>query len=99
MEASGANILSHYFPRFYGDYQGIKRDPSNRLVMEYLAHMTHRTLITLVFTADDISYVENRSPGRIVEALIEDFLALSGSGRLTVVIQNIGSATSDYSVR
>lgn len=39
-----------------------------------------------------------RGKGRIVEALIEDFKALSGSGILTVSIQNTGFITADYSV-
>lgn len=63
-----------------------------------MSHTSHTSLLTLEFTADDVSFVENRSPGRIVEALIEDFLALGGSGILTVVIQNTGVLTSDYSV-
>ena len=33
-----------------------------------------------------------------MEALIEDFTAMAGSGMLTVVVQNSGSVTSDYSV-
>lgn len=40
-----------------------------------------------------------RSPGRIVEAEIEDFTALAGSGQLLVIVQNTGSVTSDYAVR
>lgn len=67
--------------------------------MSYLSHKVHKSLITLQFTADHVSFVEHRSPGRIVEALIEDFLALAGAGYLTVVIQNTGGLTSDYSVR
>lgn len=39
-----------------------------------------------------------RSPGRIVEALVEDFMALVGSGMLTVTVQNTGHTTADYSV-
>lgn len=39
-----------------------------------------------------------RSQGRIVEALIDDFMALMGSGVLNVVVQNIGRVTADYSV-
>ena len=66
--------------------------------MSYLSHKTHKSFITLQFAADKISFVENRSPGRIVEAMIEDFLAMAGSGILTVVVQNTGSLTSDYSV-
>ena len=40
----------------------------------------------------------HRSPGRIVEALVEDFMALAGSGMLTVTVQNTGTITADYSV-
>lgn len=96
-EDSGNNIKSHYFPRFYGDYRGVQRD-DNYLHMSYLSHKTHKSLITLQFIADSISFVEHRSPGRIVEAMIEDFYALAGSGILTVVVQNTGKITSDYSV-
>lgn len=39
-----------------------------------------------------------RSQGRIVEALIDDFMALMGSGVLNVVVQNIGVVTADFSV-
>ena len=66
--------------------------------MSFLSHKTHKSLITIQFAADQVAFVENRSPGRIVEALIEDFLALAGSGILTVVVQNTGSLTADYSV-
>ena len=66
--------------------------------MNFLSHVTHKSLITLEFTANDISFVENRSPGRIVESLIEDFLALGGSATLTTKIQNMGSLTADFTV-
>lgn len=39
-----------------------------------------------------------RSPGRIVETLLEDFTVLNGGGLLTVIVQNTGSFTADYSV-
>ena len=98
LEDSGNNVKSHYFPRFYGDYIGVRRD-EHSYHMNYRSHRTHKSLITLQFTADEVTFVEHRSPGRIVEALIEDFLALAGSGLLTVVVQNTGSLTADYSVR
>lgn len=43
-------------------------------------------------------YIIIRSQGRIVEALVNDFVALVGSGVLTVVVQNTGAVTADYSV-
>jgi hypothetical protein len=66
--------------------------------MSYKSHKVHKSLVTLQFAAEQISFVEHRSPGRIVEALIEDFLAMAGSGILTVVAQNMGALTADYSV-
>ena len=39
-----------------------------------------------------------RSKGRIVEAIIDDFVALAGSSPLTVLVQNIGRITADFSV-
>ena len=66
--------------------------------MNYKSHKVHKSLITLHFTADEVSFVEHRSPARIVEALVEDFVALAGSGFLTVVVQNIGALTADFAV-
>lgn len=39
-----------------------------------------------------------RSPGRIVEAYIDSFEALSTDGLLTVIVQNTGSITATYQV-
>ena len=97
LEQSGNNVKSHYFLRFYGDFKGVRRDDETYHI-NYLSHKTHKSFITLQFSANDVTFVEHRSPGRIVQALIEDFLALSGSGFLTVVIQNTGRITSDYTV-
>lgn len=52
--------------------------------------MSEQTLWTQLFPC--------RSLGRIVEALVEDFMALAGAGVLTVTVQNTGTITSDYSV-
>ena len=49
---------------------------------------THQTFLLFVF----------RSPGRIVEAFIQDFSALGEAGNLHVIIQNTGSYTADYEV-
>lgn len=61
----------------------------------------HRTMnYNLVFAKSDVldCMLSFRSPGRIVEALVEDFMALVGSGMLTVTVQNTGHTTADYSV-
>ena len=90
---------SPYFPRFYGKYRGVTLSKDNELTMNYLSTIPHKSLITLEFAANDISFVEYRSPGRIESVKIDDFLALGGSTNMTVTIQNMGSLTASYSVR
>lgn len=51
-----------------------------------------------MYTLNNI-FTHYRSQGRIVEALVNDFVALVGTGILTVVIQNTGYVTADYAVR
>ena len=41
-------------------------------------------------------YTTYRSPARIVEAYIDPFEALTETGELTVIIQNIGTITASY---
>ncbi|XP_065882454.1 hapless 2-like [Dysidea avara] len=64
----------------------------------YKSQQVHNSLVVLTFTADSISFVSNRSPGRIVEAFIQDFSALGEAGNLHVIVQNIGRYTADYEV-
>uniref|UniRef100_A0A1X7UMY0 Generative cell specific-1/HAP2 domain-containing protein n=1 Tax=Amphimedon queenslandica TaxID=400682 RepID=A0A1X7UMY0_AMPQE len=101
------DVPTHYFPPFYGDFLGPYSSDEERLSddtglrdfqLVYRSTDIHKSLITLTFTAEAISFVENRSTGRIVEALVNDFVALIESGILTVVIQNTGAVTADYSV-
>lgn len=113
---------THYFPTFYGEFLGPYQSEGEKLSDDtqlrdfqliYNSTDTHKSLITLTFTAETISFVENRysdtrtqcayycrtrSQGRIVEALVNDFTALVGTGILTVVVQNTGLVTADYAV-
>jgi hypothetical protein len=56
------------------------------------------SLVTLTFSADDIRYVVNRSPGKIVDAFALPFEAQSKDGRLVAVVQNIGTLSAEYSI-
>ena len=49
-----------------------------------------------MLTMMDLSH--HRSPGRIVEAYIESFEALSSDGLLNIIVQNTGSLTATYKV-
>lgn len=63
------NIKSHYFPTFYGDFLGpyqvngqwVSNTSSTKdFQLVYRSNDIHKSLITLTFTADSISFVENR---------------------------------------
>ena len=49
-------------------------------------------------TVHKILYCYHRSPGRIVEAYISPFEALSVEGLLTILVQNTGSVSASYQV-
>lgn len=63
-------ISYHYFPPFYGKFLGPYQTDGQALSSNdvanssfqliYLSQDTHRSLITLTFSADSISFVENR---------------------------------------
>lgn len=44
------------------------------------------SLVTLEMTADDVRFLENKSPGRIVAVDVPPFEALSADGRMTVEV-------------
>lgn len=123
-ELTKSNLPTHYFPDFYGDFLGPYsegKSTEDDFQLIYRAQDYHVSLVTLVFTADSVSFVDNRfftlahsplvyvcmfvfnqnhrrSRGRIVEAIVDDFMALVGFGYMTVTVQNIGLVTSDYAV-
>jgi len=47
------------------------------------------SLVTLEMTANDVRFLENRSPGRIVSVDVPPFEALSNNGRMTVEVINV----------
>ncbi|KAF2076654.1 hypothetical protein CYY_002024 [Polysphondylium violaceum] len=56
----------------------------------------HTTLLSIVVTADDLQFVVNISPGKIIRADVKTFEAMSIDGTLTVDIKNIGTIHADY---
>lgn len=45
------------------------------------------SLVALEMSADDVRFLENRSPGRIVAVDVAPFEALSSNGRMTVEVR------------
>eukprot|EP00731_Ephydatia_muelleri_P027288 Em0019g161a len=100
-ELEAAKQPNFYFPPFYGDFIGGgaqtgKGDPQD-FQLVYRSSQAYQSLVTLTFVADSVYFVTNVGQGRIVEATIGDFMALSGSSPLNVVIQNTGRITAAFS--
>ena len=66
--------------------------------LSFLADRPTKSLIMISMVADDLKVIVHKSPGRIVEAYIEAFEALSTTGDLLVIVQNIGGLTASYNV-
>ena len=66
--------------------------------LNFLADRPTKSLIMISMVADDLKVIVHKSPGRIVEAYIEAFEALSTTGDLLVIVQNIGGLTASYNV-
>ncbi|OWM71996.1 hypothetical protein CDL15_Pgr017879 [Punica granatum] len=56
------------------------------------------TNLLIELSADDIEYVYQRSPGKILSVTIPTFEALSQFGVATVTIQNVGKVEASYSL-
>ena len=65
-------------------------------VLGLLVEQIQNSLITLTFSAVDIRFITNRSPGKITDAFVVEFEALSKNGFMNVVITNTGSIEADY---
>ena len=67
--------------------------------VNFVADRPAKSFITVSMVADDMRVVVHKSPGRIVESYIEAFEALSTTGELVALVQNIGKYTATYNVR
>ena len=66
--------------------------------LNFVARRPAKSLIVISMVADDLRTIVRNSPGRIVEAFIEPFEALSNTGLLTAIVQNTGTLSSIYNV-
>ena len=72
--------------------------PSNSTALQFRSIRLQKSMIVLTLAADELRMVVNVSPGRIVEAFIESFEALSINGLLVVLIENTGEISARYQV-
>jgi hypothetical protein len=90
-----------YMVHNFGKVHSTKYDSNTNEIdyqLNFIADSIQRSLIVITLQADDIRFIVNRSPGRIIEAFIDPFEALSTNGLLNVFIQNTGSLTATYTL-
>lgn len=84
--------MLHNFGRVYNS----QKKGETHFQINYIADRPMTSIITLTMAADDIKIYTKTSKGRIISAFIDTFEALSTTGLLQVIIQNIGSFTAAY---
>jgi len=66
--------------------------------VKFIATREAKSMMTISVVADDISVLNTKSPGKIIEAYVDNFEALSERGRLIVMVKNIGRFSAVYNV-
>ena len=73
--------------------------PNNKsFILRFIHEDLHNTFVTFRIDASSITFVHNVGSGRIVDTYATDFEALTGVGVITVVVENTGEVTSEFSV-
>ncbi|CAI5513237.1 unnamed protein product [Closterium sp. Naga37s-1] len=72
--------------------------PNGSLSIALVVTQRLNSLITLEIAADDVTFIKNRSPGRIVSVAAPLFEAMSSEGRVDIRIANSGSLDADFTL-
>eukprot|EP00012_Vannella_robusta_P012838 CAMPEP_0206197456 /NCGR_PEP_ID=MMETSP0166-20121206/9065_1 /ASSEMBLY_ACC=CAM_ASM_000260 /TAXON_ID=95228 /ORGANISM="Vannella robusta, Strain DIVA3 518/3/11/1/6" /LENGTH=277 /DNA_ID=CAMNT_0053615147 /DNA_START=335 /DNA_END=1168 /DNA_ORIENTATION=+ len=81
----------------FGEFELLEDEEHNRF-LALKVQQIQNSLVTLTFSADDIRFITNRSPGIIQEARIKPFEGGSKNGELLVTVFNTGAIVADYSL-
>jgi len=73
-------------------------DSSSNLLLQISMGVIETSVITLTVSADDLVFISNRSPGRILVAYVEPFESLSRDGVLVARVANVGTLAADYDI-
>uniref|UniRef100_A0A7N0V0H0 Generative cell specific-1/HAP2 domain-containing protein n=1 Tax=Kalanchoe fedtschenkoi TaxID=63787 RepID=A0A7N0V0H0_KALFE len=100
-EADQNRISRHQVPLYVveGNFERINQHPnagSHSFSIGITEAVNSNLLIEL--SADDIEYVYQRSPGKILSITIPTFEALTQFGTATVTVRNIGEVEASYSL-
>lgn len=71
---------------------------SSGLKLQFVVNQILSSVVSLELNADQVRYLVNRSPGKILSAVVPTFEAVSRNGNMLVVVQNNGTLTADYTL-
>lgn len=91
-----AGEVGEYFVDNWGEWVPIS--DQGTIYLAFFQTSIQASVITLTFSADDIQFITNVSPGKIVSAQVDPFEALSKNGELRAQVQNIGSIVADFTL-
>jgi hypothetical protein len=82
----------------FGTFEMAHDETTNTRSISYTVEQVQDTLVTLSMTADGVRFIENFSPGRIILARINNFVALDGPGELAIKVENTGCIAAKFSI-
>ncbi|KAJ4456558.1 putative Hapless 2 [Paratrimastix pyriformis] len=95
LDALEAGGLPQYFVSAYFSPELFQ--DGDDIFLGYTPTNMQRSVVTLTIKADDMQFVTNRSPGKIVEASLPAFESLT-QGSCSAKIRNIGLVIADFTV-
>jgi Male gamete fusion factor len=84
-----------YLLRGLGDFEEVI-DKENQRYLSMRLDQIQASVVTLEVAADNIRYITSVSPGRILEAYVDEFEAQSRNGLLRVHVTNVGGITAEF---
>ena len=88
----------YYMVHNFGTVHNSSHPNNKSFILRFVHEDLHNTFITFRIDASDIMFVYSVGNGRIVDTSASDFTALKGAGMLSVVVENTGEITAEFSV-
>ncbi|EGG21289.1 hypothetical protein DFA_01170 [Cavenderia fasciculata] len=93
----GNYILSNFGSQMFASLDS-SSSQANRFIKIQIDQI-HQTQISLELKADQLRVIMNTSPGKIIEAYVKTFEAMSNNGVLVASIKNTGVIVAEYDVQ
>ncbi|GAQ85247.1 hypothetical protein KFL_002260030 [Klebsormidium nitens] len=99
-KADAARVAAGLVPQYLVSGYGISTGAadSSGLKLKFVVNQILSSVVSLELNADEARYLVNRSPGKIVSAVVPTFEAVSRNGNMAITVQNNGTLVADYTL-